>query len=50
MVADALVDAFVVTCEDDEVALERELIGDVLVEAFAVGRGEDDLVVVAFSL
>ena len=50
MVANTLVDAFVVACEDDEVALEGEFVGDVLVESFAVGRGEDDLIVVALGL
>ena len=50
MVAYALVDALVVACQDDEVALHRQFVGHVLVEAFAVGRCEDDLVVVALLL
>ena len=49
MVADTLVDALVMTCKDDEIALQREFVGDMLVEAFAVGRREDHLVVVALG-
>ena len=50
VVAYALVYTFVVASQDDEVALHRQLVGDMLVEAFAVGRGEDDLVIVTLSL
>ena len=50
MVAHPLVDTFVMTSQDDEVAFQRELVGDMLIEAFTVRRGEDHLVVVALSL
>ena len=50
MIAHALVDTFIMACEDDEVALERKFVGDVLVEAFAIGRGEDHFVVIALGL
>ena len=50
MIAHPLVDTLVMTCQYDEVAFQRELIGDMLVEALPVGRGEDHLVVVALGL
>ena len=50
MIAHSLVDAFIVACEDNQIALQRELVGHVLVEALPIRRGEDDLVVVAFRL
>ena len=37
MVADTLVNPFIMTCEDDEVALQREFVSDMLVEAFTIG-------------
>ena len=50
MVAHSLVDALIVAGQDDEVALQRQLVGYMLVEAFAVRRGEDHFVVVALGL
>ena len=50
MVADALVDTFIMTCEDYEITLQRKFVSHMLVEAFAVGRGEDYLIVIAFGL
>ena len=50
MVAHTLVDAFVVTCKNNQIALHRQLVGDVLVEAFTIGRSENHFVVVALSL
>ena len=45
MVTHTLINAFVVSAKDDQVLLERELVSDLLVEAFAVRSGEDNLVV-----
>ena len=50
MLSDALVDALVMTAQDDDVFFEGKLIGDALVQDLAVGGHVDDLVVVAFGL
>ena len=50
MLADAVVDTLVVTAENHQVFLAGELIGEGLRQLFAVGRGEDDLVVRALGL
>ena len=50
MVADALVDTFVVAAEDDDVAEHRQVVGHLLRKLLSVGRGKDHFVVVAFSL
>ena len=50
MFTDAVVDALVVAAEDDDVFERREAVGLVLVVAYAVGRGVDDLVVVPLGL
>ena len=50
MVAHPLVNTFVMARKNDEVALQGEFVGHVLVETLAVGRGENHLVVVALSL
>ena len=50
MFADAIVDALVVSAEDDEILLQAHLVGDVLVEAFAIGRDVDHVIVVALGL
>ena len=47
VLADAIVDALVVSAEDNHVVEHRERVGHRLVELLAVGRGEDHLVVVA---
>ena len=49
MFANAVVDPFVVTAENDEVAFHRKGIGHRLVELFSVGRGENHFVVVTFG-
>ena len=49
VIAHALVNAFVMSAEDDQILLHGELVGHLLVEAFAIGGGEDDLVVVALG-
>ena len=46
VVADALVDAFVVPAENHDVFLEREFIRHPLVEGGGIGGGVDDFVVV----
>ena len=46
MIAHALVDPFVVAAENDDILLERQLVGGFLVETPAVRGCEDDLVVV----
>ena len=48
--ADAVIDALVVSAEDDEVLEQREAVSHWLVEALAVGRGVDHLVVCALGL
>ena len=50
MFAYAVVDTLVVSAKDDEVLLEREVVGYMLVKLLAVGRGVDDLIVVALRL
>ena len=50
MFADALVDAFVVAAQDDDVLLEGKLVGDALVQDLAVRGHVDDLVVVPLGL
>ena len=50
MFADAMVDTFVVSAKNDDVVEQRQFVGNMLIELLSVGRGEDDLVVVAFSL
>ena len=50
MVAQALVDAFVVAADHQQVAGERQLIHTALLELLAVGGEEDDLVVGTLSL
>ena len=50
MVAHTLVHAFIVAAEYDDVFLQGEVVSQVLVELLSVGRGEDNLVVVAFGL
>ena len=47
--ADALVDAFVMAAEDDDVLLEGQFVGDALVQDLAVGGHVDDLVVLPFG-
>ena len=49
MVTHALIYALIVAAEDDDVLTEREAVGRPLVEALAIGGGEDDLVVVALG-
>ena len=49
MFADTFVDAFVVTAEDDDVLLHRELVAQRLVEHLAVRAHVDDFVVVALA-
>ena len=49
MVAYALVDAFVVAGEDNQVARHRQVVGNVLVELLSVGTGEDYLIVFTFG-
>ena len=48
MFANAVVDTLVVPAQNDEVLRQRKAVGHGLVEAFAVGCGKDDLVVVPF--
>ena len=48
MLADAVINAFVVAAEEDETVEQRHCVGHALVERFAVGRGVDDFVVGAF--
>ena len=50
VLANAVVDALVVSTENNEVALHREAVGHGLVELFTVGRGENHFVIVAFGL
>ena len=50
VVAHALVDAFVVAAENDEVFLQTHVIGHFLVETLTVGRDVDDIIVVALGL
>ena len=50
VLANAVVDALVVSAEDDDVLHHRQLVGHMLVELLAVGRSEYHLVVVALSL
>ena len=50
MFAQTFVDTFVVSAENYQVLLERELVGEGLCEEFAVGGGVDDIVVMAFGL
>ncbi len=50
MFADAVVHAFVVSAQDHDILLAGELIGHLLGERLAVGRGEDDLVVASLGL
>ena len=50
VVAQALVDAFVVAADHQQVAGERQLVHASLLELLAVGGEEDDLVVGAFGL
>ena len=49
MFADAVVYAFVMTAKDYYVLAQRQFIGHWLVKLFAVGCGEDNLVVVALG-
>ena len=50
MLADAVVNALVVAAEDDDVLLAGKLVGDALVQDFAIRGGVDDLVVMALFL
>ena len=50
VLTNAVVDALVVSTENNEVALHREAVGHGLVELFTVGRGENHFVIVAFGL
>ena len=50
MLTDTEVDALVVTAENDDILECREAICLVLIVADAIGRGEDNLVVVALAL
>ena len=50
MLTNAVVDTLVVATEDDDVLHQRETVGLVLVVGDAIGRGEDNLVVVALRL
>ena len=45
----AIVDALVVSAQDDDVLLQREFVGHGLVKLLAVGGSEDNLVVVALA-
>ncbi len=48
--ADALVYAFIMTGDDEQVVVHREAVGQRLPQGFAVGRHVDDLVVAALGL
>lgn len=50
VLANAVVNALVVSAENNEVALHREAVGHGLVELFTIGRGENHFVIVAFGL
>ena len=49
MLADAVVNAFVMTAENNEILLKRQVIGLFLTELSAIGRRVDDLVVMALT-
>ena len=49
MIAHALIYAFVMTAKDDDILFERKGVSGLLVKAFSVWCGEDDLIVVAFG-
>lgn len=50
VVAHTLVDTFVMSTQNDEIALHRHLVGYLLVEGLSVRRHVDDIIVVAFCL
>ena len=50
MLTDAVVDTLVVATENDDILHQREAVGLVLVVGDAIGRGEDNLIVVALRL
>ena len=50
MLTDAIVDTLIVAAEDDNILHQRESVGLVLIVCDAVGRGEDNLVVISFRL
>ena len=50
MVAHTLINALIVSTEYDDVAFEREVVGNVLVKLLAVGRSIDYLIVIALGL
>ena len=50
VVAHTLVDTFVMSTQNDEIALHRHLVGYLLVEGLSIRRHVDDIIVVAFSL
>ena len=47
MFADAIVNAFVVSTENDEILRHGQRVGERLVKLFTVGRGEDDFIIVS---
>ena len=49
MLAYAIVHALVMPAQDNEILHERQLVGDGLVEDFAIGRGENHLVILALA-
>ena len=49
VLADAVVDTFIMSSKDDDVLAERQLVGHGLVKLLAIRRGEDNLVVVALG-
>ena len=50
MITHTLVDAFIVTCKNNQIPFQRQFVGHVLVETLTVRRGKNHLIVVTFCL
>ena len=50
MVADTLVNTFIMSTEDNHIPFQTEVVGDMLVKLFPVGRDIDHLVIVTLGL
>ena len=49
MISDALVYAFIVATENNDIAFQRQFVGYMLVELFTVRTGINHLIIVAFG-
>ena len=50
MFADAIVNAFIMSAKHDKVTFQRKVVGYMLVERFAIGRGKNHFIIVTFRL